>query len=83
MECSPSHDTCGRTPILEGLVYNLGEPIPQASKFYCNLPSIHASNFLEQLKKLIDALLSSNPNPSFNLMIEAVLEGGARRTVAH
>jgi hypothetical protein len=66
---------------VEGLVYNLGEPLPQAQKFYFELPSIHASNFFEELMILVNALLSSVPNARFNLMIQATLPSGAHRTV--
>jgi hypothetical protein len=72
--------TSSRSPI-EGLVYNLGDPIPQAIRFYYELPSIHSSNFFEQLMKVVNALISSVPDARFNLMIEAILPNGNRRTV--
>lgn len=72
-----------RAPFLEGLVFEIGEPIPTARMFYAQLPSIHSSNFLEELFKVIEAILSSQDNAHFSLMVEAVLPSGGRRSVGH
>lgn len=70
-----------RSPI-EGMVFNLGDPIPQATVFYYPIDlSIHSPIFFSELFKLIEALLSSGPNAQFSLMVQAELPSGGRQVV--
>ncbi|GBC46869.2 truncated DNA polymerase [Rhizophagus irregularis DAOM 181602=DAOM 197198] len=56
-------------------------PLPETYRFYIELPSIHSANFLESLFHEIQRLFVTHPNASFNLMVEAILPNGNRRTV--
>lgn len=37
-----------RVSPIEGLIYKLGDPIPQADRFFYPLPSIHSGNLFEE-----------------------------------
>jgi hypothetical protein len=60
----------------QDLVIRAGDPLPEANRWYMILPSIHSSSFFEELMKVVNFLLEGIPGGSFNLLIEAVYEGG-------
>jgi hypothetical protein len=70
-----------QTPPFEGVVVNVGDPLPEANRFYMYLSSIHSSSFFEELMKIVNWLLQGVSGGKFNLMIEAVLDGNRFRTV--
>jgi hypothetical protein len=58
-----------------------GDTLPEAKTFYVMLPSIHASNFLPELRDVLNSILV-DPISKVNLLVECVMEGNRYRSLA-
>jgi hypothetical protein len=59
-----------------------GVPSIEAKTFYFLLPSIHSSNFLEELFTSLNRILSHSSHNHLKVLIECQLEGNKYRTLA-
>jgi hypothetical protein len=63
-------------------IWELDQPLPEATTFVAQLPSIHSSDFLERLDQFLIKILDNlGPNGKLTVMVMAVLETGGQRTV--
>src|SRR6266480_3654714 len=70
-------------PFPEGMVLELGKPIPRVLKpYHITLPSIHSDNFFEALEELITKL-HYDPQEQFSIILQPILSNGQRRTLGH
>jgi hypothetical protein len=58
-----------------------GEPLPEAVQFFVELPSIHSSDFMEQLHSIINKICNF-PDALFAFLIDCRMEGNKYRTLA-